>query len=431
MENPNRQSFIYNLKLMKIFRWYPPTQSTFERLQGYVLYIIFLVLGVSLVGVEMLMRRGYDMMQAIFLCEGTFFGLKFLPMFRKGEQIKRCISYFDGVEFGPRDKTEQRILSNSVVLCQIIAKIYIISMACCQVLYLLPSLFLSGYDLPLRMWLPYSTTSSLVNYYTAYAYIWAVISYCAFTNASLDPLIGGLIFQAVSQLKILKHRIQNPENFDQYTFSATLLENYIYQKVVECIKHHTEILNFINEFDQCLSWCVFNQFLGTTALLCFLITAVLTVPLASIDGMTYIVYFFVILSQILFYCYFGTLLFEESDMLVTATYSSHWYEYTLETQKLYLTLMERSKRPTMLSAGGLLDLTLNTFTSNDSLAAAVYMTEWYKYDVKNQKALLTVMERSKRPVVVTVGKFVDLSLITFTTILRRSYSLLAVLKNYQ
>ena len=50
------------------------------------------------------------------------------------------------------------------------------------------------------------------------------------------------MFQAVSQLKILKHRIQNPENFDQDTFHATLLENYIYQRVVECIKYHTEIL---------------------------------------------------------------------------------------------------------------------------------------------------------------------------------------------
>ncbi|XP_063911607.1 odorant receptor 4-like isoform X2 [Zophobas morio] len=311
----------------------------------------------------MCVRRGYDMMQAIFVCEGIFFAFKFLPMFRKGERIKRCISYFDGVEYGPQDKTEQQILNNSVVLCQIITKFYIICISSCQVLFLLPALFSSGYELPLRMWLPYSTTSSLINYYATYAYIWTVISYCALTNASLDPLIGGLMFQAVSQLKILKHRIQNPENFDQDTFHATLLENYIYQRVVECIKYHTEILNFINEVDQCFSWCVFNQFSGTASLLCFLITAILTVPVTSIDGMQYIVFFFLILSQVLFYCYFGTLLFEESDKLVTASYLSHWYEYTLETQKLYLTLMERSQRPIILSAGGLLDLTLNTFTA--------------------------------------------------------------------
>ncbi|XP_063911605.1 odorant receptor 33a-like isoform X1 [Zophobas morio] len=259
----------------------------------------------------MCVRRGYDMMQAIFVCEGIFFAFKFLPMFRKGERIKRCISYFDGVEYGPQDKTEQQILNNSVVLCQIITKFYIICISSCQVLFLLPALFSSGYELPLRMWLPYSTTSSLINYYATYAYIWTVISYCALTNASLDPLIGGLMFQAVSQLKILKHRIQNPENFDQDTFHATLLENYIYQRVVECIKYHTEILNFINEVDQCFSWCVFNQFSGTASLLCFLITAILTVPVTSIDGMQYIVFFFLILSQVLFYCYFGTLLFEE------------------------------------------------------------------------------------------------------------------------
>jgi hypothetical protein len=44
------------------------------------------------------------------------------------------------------------------------------------------------------------------------------------------------------------------------------------------------------------------------------------------------------------------------------------------------------------------------------------MSKWYTYDVKSKKALITLMERSKKPMTVAAGKIVDLSLITFVTV---------------
>jgi hypothetical protein len=44
------------------------------------------------------------------------------------------------------------------------------------------------------------------------------------------------------------------------------------------------------------------------------------------------------------------------------------------------------------------------------------MSEWYIYDVKSKKALITLMERSKQPITVAAGKLVELSLITFVTV---------------
>jgi hypothetical protein len=45
------------------------------------------------------------------------------------------------------------------------------------------------------------------------------------------------------------------------------------------------------------------------------------------------------------------------------------------------------------------------------------MGNWYLYDLKSRKALLVLMERTKRPVIITAGKILDLSLVTFTTVL--------------
>lgn len=44
------------------------------------------------------------------------------------------------------------------------------------------------------------------------------------------------------------------------------------------------------------------------------------------------------------------------------------------------------------------------------------MGEWYSFDEKSKKALLILMERAKRPIKVTAGKLLDLSLGTFATV---------------
>jgi hypothetical protein len=44
------------------------------------------------------------------------------------------------------------------------------------------------------------------------------------------------------------------------------------------------------------------------------------------------------------------------------------------------------------------------------------MGNWYEYDIKSQKDLALLMERAKRPIVVTCGKILDLSVVTFTMV---------------
>jgi hypothetical protein len=44
------------------------------------------------------------------------------------------------------------------------------------------------------------------------------------------------------------------------------------------------------------------------------------------------------------------------------------------------------------------------------------MGSWYKYNIKCRRALIILMERSRRPIIITAGKILDLSLETFTTV---------------
>ncbi|KAJ8943459.1 hypothetical protein NQ314_009741 [Rhamnusium bicolor] len=51
---------------------------------------------------------------------------------------------------------------------------------------------------------------------------------------------------------------------------------------------------------------------------------------------------------------------------------------------------------------------------SNTVTTAIYMSEWYNFDQKSKKALIILMERAKRPMMVTAGKLLDLSLATFT-----------------
>ncbi|RZC36060.1 7tm 6 domain containing protein, partial [Asbolus verrucosus] len=68
---------------------------------------------------------------------------------------------------------------------------------------------------------------------------------------------------------------------------------------------------------------------------------------------------------------------------------------------------EISRNTTFLSLNSLLSI-------SNSLTDAIYMGNWYDYDPKSKKALILLMENSKRPIIITAGKLVELSLTTFT-----------------
>ncbi|XP_064212292.1 odorant receptor Or1-like [Tribolium castaneum] len=179
---------------------------------------------------------------------------------------------------------------------------------------------------------------------------------------------AGLASHATTQLKILKNNLQFlSEDADQVIAQQLTKARIIQDKIRFCIIHHNAILDFVDYYENVYSGIVFSQF----------IASVFVEPF-SVIFFAMVIFLVTVLSQIFLYSYYGTLLFEE----------------------------------------------------NNTLTNAVYMGQWYTYDVTSRKALIILMERSKRPMTVRAGKVLDLSLETFTTILRRAYSLLAVLKNY-
>ncbi|KAJ3666991.1 hypothetical protein Zmor_002404 [Zophobas morio] len=204
------------------------------------------------------------------------------------------------------------------------------------------------------------------------------IGYSGIACGTVDPLIWGLACNTTAQLQILKYNLRHLD-YDEDREINLCPKVTIIQKLKLCIRYHQAIASFVGQYEDCFSQVIFSQLSGSIIMIgicCFQLSAD---SLSSVNSVTMILYVSVILFQIYCFCYYGTTLYEE----------------------------------------------------NNSLPVSIYMGRWYNYDHATKKALILFMERSKRPMVVTVGRLLGLTLDTFTLIIKRSYSFLALLKTYE
>ncbi|KAJ3658585.1 hypothetical protein Zmor_010315 [Zophobas morio] len=323
-------SFSLNLKALNIMGLYSYGKSSiFFKIRAYILYFVLLVLTTTLIIVKIVMEESSNNLETnlmlTYVADCTSFFFKLLPFLQNSKKIKECINFFGQKSFAPKANHEKNIADECIWVCRRNSTVYFYGVMLVILGWNFPVLFVKGRKLPLRLWLPYDPSSATVNYYFTFVYI------------ATDSLIGGLAYHATAQLKILKY---NLEHFDQHLedkldqSSEHIIQFHcVHNHLESCIDHHKNILWFIDEYEECFSWSIFCQFAGSV------------------------------------------------------------------------------------------------FSNND-LITAICMGPWYKYDVEIRKNLLIIMERSKRPVLITAGKVVNVTVRTFVSVLKTSYSLIAVFNNY-
>ncbi|XP_063912022.1 odorant receptor Or1-like [Zophobas morio] len=355
------QSFSINIYIMRAFGLYPPEKPTRK---SRILNFIF--------GEEIDQMRIGDngFLVAETACQIT----KLMPFVMNGSRIKRCIHYLEDFSFEVKEDKE-KFLEKWVKTCQRNSKVFLGSIIAGNVSWAVKPFLVQERQLPVDVWLPFNLMENNIVYFLVFALLTLGVGYVSIASAAIDPLIGGLCGLASGHIQVLKNNLQY---LNQCTADSESLKIFITRRnVKDCINHHNIILNFVKEYECCFSSIVFSQFAGSVVVVCFCCLQLGKIPPMTLNFFIMVSYLTILLVQIYFYCYYGTILYEESNSIINA----------------------------------------------------VYMGNWYDYDAESKRDLILLMERSQRPIVVTAGKILDLSVTTFTTILRRSYSLLAVLKN--
>ncbi|XP_056629904.1 odorant receptor Or2-like [Diorhabda sublineata] len=110
------------------------------------------------------------------------------------------------------------------------------------------------------------------------------------------------------------------------------------------------------------STLIFVQCIGSVMVICVLgFQLSVTIPFPSETFFIQSIYLFSMIFQIFCYTWFGQKLMIKSERVTEACYLSKWYEFDFKVKKSLLILMTRCSKAIVLSAG-IFDLTLETFT---------------------------------------------------------------------
>ncbi|CAG9853772.1 unnamed protein product [Phyllotreta striolata] len=251
---------------------------------------------------------------------------------------------------------------------------------------LIQSMIFSSHDeLMLPIWLPVDVSKNPVAFTVTNMYIVIGYMHGFFGYFAVDILVISYIMYCATEMRLIKYKLKNVEKYiekeatnnSDKTTSDGLPHKKIYDQIIQCVKVYDAVWKYAQELESTYSFGIFIQF--------FVASMVLSICMYNISKIKSIIEILYTASFLLptilviyYYCDQGSLIIDEST----------------------------------------------------TIGDAIMKSPWYTYDEKTKHLLITFMERTKRPIKFTVGKLVDVSLETFVLIINRSYSLLAVLKNF-
>ncbi|XP_066261739.1 odorant receptor 49b-like [Euwallacea similis] len=138
------------------------------------------------------------------------------------------------------------------------------------------------------------------------------------------------------------------------------LEQEMYSELIHCTQHLHLLIEVRQDMENVFSFITLTQV--TASLLisasCLFVAAI--VPVSSPNFFSQLEYFSAILSQISLYCWFGNKITYASSELPTAIYKSDWLSCSRRFKQAMLMSMGRMERPLYVSIGKFMPLSLST-----------------------------------------------------------------------
>ncbi|XP_006565966.1 odorant receptor 4-like isoform X1 [Apis mellifera] len=152
------------------------------------------------------------------------------------------------------------------------------------------------------------------------------------------------------------------------------------QKLVECkerkkyescnlfaliVHDHVEILRFSNNIEEALKEICFTEIIECTLNMCMLEYYCL-IEWSAGDTITFLTFFTLLTSftfNIFIFCYIGEILTEQCSQIGTVSYEIDWYKLSPKEAYDLILLISISQYPPKLTAGKIIELSFNTFSS--------------------------------------------------------------------
>ncbi|XP_011148031.2 odorant receptor 4-like isoform X2 [Harpegnathos saltator] len=210
---------------------------------------------------------------------------------------------------------------------------------------------------PVQMQFPFNATKSPIFEFIvlgSFLHVWET----AVVIAMLNSLILALVLHVSGQIDIMCQGLREISVTSKSVTSATRL----------LIERHQRIISLSNNIDKFFSFVAMIQFLWNTVVICtigFMIVISLSTDMDGKSGIliqSIIPYIAVTLEAFVF-CFAGEYLSIKSRSIGDAAYETLWYDLSTKECRILLLIIVRSQKRLTITAGNVMDLTLEGFTS--------------------------------------------------------------------
>ncbi|XP_045462111.1 odorant receptor 4-like [Harmonia axyridis] len=234
-------------------------------------------------------------------------------------------------------------------------------------MFLMSPILLNQRKMPFEQWYPYSYESSPwfeITY--LHQIIGTFLNSC--TNVGVDTFSVGLMVVLGSQCELLEDKFLNfhelVEKNNLPIEGASGDENLNYDEIFcKLVQHHQQILLFSKRLNKMFNYYTFIQIALCILLFCTAMYRLSIVNFDNFDFLPILAFIGTISVQLFLYCWFGNEVNHKSSKLHLAAYKSDWVGSPISFQKKLCVFMRRTKEPIQIYALSFFPLNTVTFTS--------------------------------------------------------------------
>ncbi|XP_044766729.1 odorant receptor 4-like [Coccinella septempunctata] len=153
---------------------------------------------------------------------------------------------------------------------------------------------------------------------------------------------------------------KNISPVEEYSYDQELFYNEIFHKLIQ---HHQQILVFSRRLNRMFNYYTFIQMALCILLFCTAMYRLSIVEFDNLDFLPILAFIGTISIQLFLYCWFGNEVNHKSSKLHWAAYQSDWVGSPMSFQKKLCVFMRKTKEPIQIYALSFFPLNTVTFTS--------------------------------------------------------------------
>nr|WCC57540.1 odorant receptor 23.1 [Papilio memnon] len=365
-------------KLMK------PTSRTKEILHYYyriLVWIIFTVYNVQHVLRVIEVRN--DIMDVVntmyvFLTLLNSLGKQVAFNYRT-KRVDKIIDAIKGPVFAPSNKYHDKLMTRNASEMMVLLRCYQLFAVFLFVMWMaFPIMIrLSGQEVSFSMYYPFDTNKQpaflLVVIYVAIHVVWL-----SFATVSMDCLIVAFYMQGRLQFQMLRNNLRHlVDTEDEIEYGdddetptiphkdihTDTFKDLFQRRLVQCVKRHQLTVWLVKETESIFAEALVMQFIVVAWIICMTVFKLVAVNVLSAEFITMIIYLACILIQLFLFCYYGTQLTHESDLVSQAIYEAEWMVLPPQMARPLLIMMARCYQPISLYIAYVVPMSIESFIS--------------------------------------------------------------------